>query len=43
VKPQGVLVGQSVWQQPFEEERCDGYASLLLSAPCGYSARRRVC
>ena len=27
------LAGRSVWQQPFEEELCDGYAALLVSAP----------
>lgn len=29
-------------QEPFPEELCDGYAALLLSAPCGYVFRRRV-
>jgi hypothetical protein len=28
---------------PCHEEPCDGYASLLLSAPCGDIPRRRVC
>jgi hypothetical protein len=37
------LAGRSVWQQPFLEERCGGYASWLLSAPCGSGTMRRVC
>jgi hypothetical protein len=24
-----------MWQQPMQEEPCDGYATLLLSAPYG--------
>jgi hypothetical protein len=30
-----LLVGLSVWQQPFREELCDGYATLHLNAPYG--------
>jgi hypothetical protein len=37
------LAGRSGWQQPFAEERCDGYAALLLSASRGLVSRRRVC
>jgi hypothetical protein len=29
-------------QQPFREECCNGYAPLLVSAPCGLVSRRRV-
>jgi hypothetical protein len=28
------LEGISGWQQPFAEERCDGYATLPVRAPC---------
>jgi hypothetical protein len=38
-----LLAGRSGWQQPFAEERCDGYAALLLSASRGLVSRRRVC
>src|SRR5262245_1192923 len=37
------LAGRSGSQQPFAEERCDGYAALLLSPSCGLVSRRRVC
>jgi hypothetical protein len=38
-----LMAGTSVWQQPCQEELCDGYASLLLSAPFGCVSGRRVC
>jgi hypothetical protein len=38
-----LMAGTSLWQQPCREELCDGYASLLLSAPFGCVSRRRVC
>src|SRR5687768_16062210 len=39
-----LMAGISGWQQPLREERCDGYAALLVSAPCRFMApMRRVC
>ena len=35
MKPQGFVVGRSVWQQPLQEELYNGYAASLVSAPCG--------
>jgi hypothetical protein len=37
-----LTAGLSGWQQPFQEELCDGYASLFLSSPGGLVSRRRV-
>jgi hypothetical protein len=37
-----LIAGTPVWQQPFQEELCDGYAPLLGSAPCGPIPGRRV-
>jgi hypothetical protein len=34
-----LMAGRCTWQQPMQEESCDGYATLLLSAPYGLSVQ----